>query len=77
MFHEGSASKENMASLRRDTKHSLAEAEHQTLPRRGKTQKHGLAEAKHDKGRMAQKLRETLIQNIMRLLESFHRFKSS
>ena len=64
MLHERSASKENMASLRRDTKHGLAEAEHQTRPRRGETRQ----------GMMAQKkIRETLIQNIMRLSKRFPR----
>ena len=59
----------NTASQRRDTKHGLAEAKHQTRPRRGETPSNTTRE------RMAQKLRETLIQNITRLLKRFPRIR--
>ena len=77
MFHEGSASKENMASLRRDTKHSLAEAEHQTRPRRGGTPNTASQRRNTTKEGWLKKLRKTLIKNTTRLLKRFHGFASS
>ena len=51
--------------------HGLAEAGHQTRPRRGETPSNTARE------KVGSKLRETLIQNITRLLKRFHGFASS
>ena len=66
MFHEGSASK------------NVSHRDEEPRPRRGGIQKHGLAEAEHQatrQGKDGSKLRETLIQNITRLLKRFPRIR--
>ena len=58
-------------SLAETVNHGLAEAGHQTRPRRGETPSNTARE------KVGSKLRETLIQKITRLLKSFHGFASS
>ena len=57
--------------LSQTANHGLAEAGHQTRPRRGETPSNTARE------KIGSRLRETLIQNITRLLKRFHGFVSS
>ena len=61
----------NNVSRRDGEPRRLAEAGHQTRPRRGKTPSNTARE------KVCSKLRETLIQQITRLLKCFHGFASS